>query len=1389
MMAEGGPPEDETESTPVPVAQHAGAEPGPPGATDGTPAVKDPMMGRLLGGQYRIEGHLGTGGFGEVYRAIQEKTGQLVALKLIKPRYGKGAPTMERQLARFRREMRVCAELHHPHVVRLIDTGENEDGLLFSVFEFVPGPTLAELLRERGALTVRATIELMGQVLDALVCAHGKGVIHRDLKPNNVMVSTTGARPQATVLDFGISAFLEGMMVDEFHNLTVTREILGTPAYAAPEQLRGEQPTVKSDLYAWGLVFVECVLGRRVFDGPSSMEIAHRQLSAEPVWLPARLQKHWLGTLLRWTLEKDPARRAGDTALLMEKLLEKRSLGDLVDGNGYFVENETDEMSTTGRAILADATGSHTGSALPGERRQLTAVCCSIGVRATGQAHSPEALDQALRDAQSLCVSVARRFGGHEAATLGGQVLVYFGFPLANDTDARRAAIVALEIVHEIRRRGETQELPVEVRVGVHTGIVTASLDRALSPIFGVTPQQAAMLAQHAPANSILVSADSFPYLARSFELESITAPGSPAVYRLVAESRAESAAPAANRAPFVGRARELALLEAAWNRAREGHGETVLVRGEAGIGKSRLARELRRSLEKARSRWLETRCLPETENSALAPLVDLLRHELNLTAAAADGGRHLEASLVELGVDPAAAMPLLCPWLGLPLPEPHCPLTFSPQRQKTLLLERLADLLVTMAERHSAPILIEDLHWADPTTLECLELLVRKAAGRRCLLLLTARPDAAFQPARELGQVIRLESLGSAEVEQIVEGLAESDGFSRMLVSDVVQRADGIPLFVEEIVRFLENSSAQPTATGPLPELQRRNVPASLRDLLTGRLDQLGRAKETAQVAAAIGREFDHRLLSRVFDGDEASLLADLEKMVSADVLLRRRHIDNPVYLFRHALIRDAAYESLVPEHQRELHQRIPRALVEHFPEVAEAQPELMAGHYERAGLVRESIAEWLRAGQRGLDRAANRETIVHLRRALALLPKIPEEAERMKLELQLQLALAPALMAIQGWASPETGAACMRARDLCHALDDMQRLFPALWGLWTFQFVGGNLEPALVTARQTLTMARMSGSRKIELAARHAVGFSHLYRGEFSEARDHGAAGLALFDLELERDNLRTFQVSSTCACAYIRAASLWMLGYRDDAEEGLALMYRRVRELEHAPSLASAMGFALFFHHYQQDVERTRRTADELFALSTEHDFQHWLAVSLLYRAWARARQGEVEQGISELRGGIQQFKASGAQLTLVGVHAMLGEALLLAGEREQALAALDAGLRDAMARGEHVCEPELHRLRGEALKEQDPRAAEAAFREALRLATSQQARSLSLRAALGLTRLLMSHGRVAEARGLLAAEHGWFTQGFGTPDLMEARALLDALSPGRAGFGGG
>jgi predicted ATPase len=888
-------------------------------------------------------------------------------------------------------------------------------------------------------------------------------------------------------------------------------------------------------------------------------------------------------------------------------------------------------------------------------------------------------------------------------------------------------------------------------------------------------------LAALAPTNGILVSEDTQRYLASAFELRASPTPLGDQAFLLVAESRAESAAVGLPITPFVGREQELGALEAAWARAREGNGGAVVVSGEAGIGKSRLAREMRGRLHARGSGWIEARCLPENEISALRPITDLLAHELNLGSGdPAENARRLEAALVDLGFPPGEAMPLLCVWLGFPLLEPHQPAAYSPQKQKAMLLDLLARLVVTIAERTTAAILIEDLHWADPTTNELVNLLVEGVAGRRALLILTSRPDRARWDEDKAG-VLALKSLERGQVERIVDALTSGRRLPGKLVSDVVDRADGVPLFVEEIVHFLEQADVlRGTASGNLGKAE---VPAKLRDLLTGRLDRLGPANETAHVAAAIGREFDYRLLASVVSADETTLLADLETMMSADLIVRRRHVDNPVYMFRHALIRDAAYESLLPDVQQQLHRKIAETLVTKFPEVAEAQPELVASHHERAGQVGEAIEAWLRAGRRGLDTANNRETIAHMRRALDLLPAIADPTERRRRELDLQLTLTPALTAIEGWAAANTGAAASRARDLCEELGDQEKLFPALWMLWTHQFVGGDLPAALATAGRTLQIAEAAKVPMLDITAAHAVGFTQYFRGEFVQAQEQGSRCLALFDVELERHITRSFQLSSTVACAYFRAASLWMRGSFMDAKDGFAFMEGLARDLGHLPSIAAAQAFTLQSLHHHQNVERTRVLSAELEALCEEQGFALWYAVALMYRAWARAKGGEVEAGLKQLRDAIQVFEQTGARVLRVSVFAMLAEVLLLAGHREEALDALDRGLRDAAERDEHLQEPDLHRLRGEALQALDPAAAETSFRRAIELARSQDARALGLRAAVGLARVLDGQGRADDARALLREHCGRFEAHQESPDLSTARKLLDTLSVAR------
>jgi len=1346
-------------------AEISGSAPAP-----GSPAA----LGTVVGGQYRLEKHLGAGGFGDVYQAVQEKTKQLVALKILRLRQGKGAPSLERQVARFRREMRACAELHHPHIVRLIDSGETDDGLLFSVFEFVPGLTLADLLREKGALTVESSIELMSQVLDALGAAHAQGIIHRDLKPNNIMANVSGLRPRITVLDFGISAFLEGMSVDDFQSLTMTREILGTPAYAAPEQLRGEAPSIKSDLYAWGLVLAECIIGRAIFEGPTAMEIAHRQLSAEPVVLPDRLQRHPLGTLLRWVLEKDVERRAGDAALVMERLRERRSLVGLVDGNGYFVEGGVAPTSPEASASAA---------VVAGERRQVTAVCGLMSVGTTGDGATPDDLDRVLRETQALCTRVAGRFGGEVAGGFGGQILMYFGVPRASDTDARRAAVAALEIAQEVRRANERSAVRVDFRIGIHTGLVTTSgfEPGSSSAVFGVTPGRAAQMAQDAPVNGIAVSEDSARQLGSAFELRTDRTARGAAVQLLVAEARADAAATSASRVPFVGRAAELEALKAAWQGARAGRGQAVAIVGEPGMGKSRLTRELRAALDGVGGGWIVARCFPELQPSVLGPISALLIDKLGLAVGGAEGARRLEAALKDLGVDRPDAMSVLGPWLGLGA---HAAPPVSPQLQKQMLLEILVDLTLAVAARESAPFLIEDLHWADATTLEYVERLARKAAASSVLIVLTSRPDGGTPWPAEAVQLIELKGLGRPEVERIVRELVGRDYLSPGLLANVVDRASGNPFFAEEVTRFIVEASRQETMGGGAPApTSSSGVPTKLRDILTGRLDRVGRAKETAQVAAAIGREFDHRLLAAIMPENEAQLLPDLEKMVSADLLVRRRHVDSSIYMFRHSLIRDAAYESVPLAARAVVHDRIARAFEALFPEVVTNRPELVAQHYTFAGQPARAVGYWQKAGQATIGKFAHAEAIAHFAQAIEQHLELPPSRERSRKEIELRTEMGVALMTTKGYSASEVEETYRRAAELSAELGDELPL-RVLYGIWVVNLVRCDPAPVARLIERFKEIERSSSESHTLLIARASMQAGTFWYPDYAASMRHGREARGFFDTTNPKSQhetlLREHGFDGLFYPHLYEAYALVMCGSFEQGRVLWDTVFNIAKGVGDPYVLATIRSFGVMMALLTEDMDAARTLADELRATTVENSFLLWKAFAQVPRGRLMFATGQREEGLAEIHEGLAILRAIGAMISFTSYLALHAEVLVELGRLDEAEALVAEGLAMTEERRVHAYEPALLRIRAEiALRRGDARGAEAALRRSLDVARGQGALTFELGAAVALAELQASEGPAAEGKALLARVLERFDPNGREPLLVRARQALARL----------
>jgi TOMM system kinase/cyclase fusion protein len=1332
------------------------------------------LIGRLLGGQYRVEEHLGAGGFGDVFRAVQEKTKQLVALKVLRALPGTGAPNTDRQLARFRREMRVCAELHHPHIVRLIDTGESEEGQLYSVFEYVPGETLADLLETKGALPVETTIEVMSQVLDALGLAHSRGIVHRDLKPNNIMADTSGPRPRVKVLDFGISGFVEGIVIDSLRSLTLTREILGTPAYAAPEQLRGDTPTVKTDLYAWGLVFAECLMGRPVFDGPSAMEIAHRQLSSQPVILPARLQQDRLGTLLRWVLEKDVTRRAGDVALVMERLCESRSFENLVDAHGFFVE---DEESLTDRS--AEEVSATTGVS-PGERQRVTALACVIefgeSQRSVGE------LDAALDDLQALCGRIAHRFGGEVAGRLGGQVLIYFGAPQTSDSDVRRAAIAALEIALEIRRRNPAQDL--EFRIGIETGTITAAAAerRAFSATAGVTPGRAVQLAQLAPANGILTGAACYRHLGPSFEFRSNEPLGGEAVYQLLGESRAESAAPRFSQVPLIGRGRELEVLKQACERAGAGQGGTVLILGEPGMGKSRLVAELRRTVASGTIHWLGARCLPETQHSALAPVVELLLAELVLASRSEDRDRQLEVLLAQIGLDPATVLPLIAPWLGISLPDGRRP-AISPQKQKAMVLDTLVALTLAFAKQHGSPIVVEDLHWADPTTLELVDLLVDRCAQGDTLLVLTARPDVERRWPAERARTIHLQSLPPPEVERIVRELVGREFVSPWLVFNVTERAEGNPFFIEELTHFLNASLEQPTLGGPSAGAAPSGVPTRLRDILARRLDELGPAKQAAQVAAVIGREVDYSLLAAALPKEESSLLADLEKMVSVDILIRRRHVDSANFMFRHALLRDAAYDSLTARAREQIHRTIAAALVSQFSEVVTRRPEIVADHYSRGLLPAQAVDHWERAGQLAIAKFAHAEAISHYANAIEQQLKLPPSPERSRREMDLRTAVGLALMTTKGYSAREVEETYRRAAELCEELGD-ELPIRVLYGTWVVNIVRADPGPVARLIERFKQIEAAGRDDQSVLIARISMQAGIFWYPDYRGSLELGEKARALVDVRAPKAQhellLRDFGFEGLfyawSYAAYAAVITGALSQGRALMSEGLAL----AEGVGDPYALATLRSFGILINVLLDDIPTARAFADELRQRTEENSFLLWKAFAQVPRGRMMVADNEVEEGLREIGEGIAILRGVGAMLSFPVYLGIFAEALIELDRLDEAERACNEGLEMVAANGFRAYQPLLLRSRAEVmLRRGDRAAAEGLLDQSLELARQQGALLFQLLTATSLARLHRDAGEPGRGRDLLAQVLASFDGTSQEPVLLNARRLLVEL----------
>ena len=1049
------------------------------------------------------------------------------------------------------------------------------------------------------------------------------------------------------------------------------------------------------------------------------------------------------------------------------------------------------------------AAASTSGPAADGERRQLTVLMCDVvGSTALSQALDPEDLRELLAAYQKVCGDAVRRHDGHIAQYLGDGVLIYFGYPQAHEDDARRAVRCGLEILSGMAGLHRSALLPagtrLQVRAGAHTGrVVVGSVGsgaRQESLALGDTPNIAARVQAMADPSTLTVSDTTWRIVHGYFrgvsrgehDLKGVAHPMH--LWCVTGSSGAESRLEGGGElTAYVGRGGEQQALAGRWARALAGESSFVTLQGEAGIGKSRLVGEFRQQLPPDQIDVLELRCTPYAQNSAFLPVIELMERRLGLDRSLPAATRldRIDQRMTELGLAPASASPLLAALLSIPDDGRYPALDISPVRQRVRTLETLVAALQALPTRQPTLLIAEDLHWADPSTLELLQMLVAAAPRLPLLGLFTARPE--FQPAWVEGGAATLLKLGhlqAAEVEAVVRNVARGKTVPGEVMREIARRCDGVPLFIEEVARsvieagVLEEREYSWELTGPLPV---NLVPASVDASLMARIDRLGEARATAQLAATLGREFAYELLRAVSERSDEDLAADLARMVEAGLAWETDVGGVRSYVFKHALLQVAAYESLLRSTRQRFHERIAQVLRSDFQAEAQRRPETVARHLSGAGQHAQASDDWFAAGQAALARMAIPEAHGHFARALEGLRKLPETPETLSKELELQIAIAPTLMTVHGWAAPTVAQACERARLLCVQLGRPDRLYPPLWGLWTNLFVGGQLDRALVTADEALAMAQASGVPMLEVTGRHAVAYSRYYRGEWTQAIEHARAGITLYDVAQERALTSTFQLSSTVNLVAALGSSLWMLGHQDSGMAELDRMVAMARDVNHPSALSNALGVACYMGIMHRDAARLLPSATEVKSFARDEGWELWYAVGVMSSGWARLRLGDRGDGLKELLEGVALFRATRSDLMGPTVAVIHAEGLCAAGRRAEALQMLAETVATAQRGHVGVLLPEVHRLIGEIHFEAGALdLADAAYAQALACAQAQQALSLALRAALAWQPLLARRGRGDEGLALLRQQLEQFTDSHDQPDLVRARALLEAAA---------
>jgi predicted ATPase/class 3 adenylate cyclase len=1033
-------------------------------------------------------------------------------------------------------------------------------------------------------------------------------------------------------------------------------------------------------------------------------------------------------------------------------------------------------------------------------RQQMTVMFCDlVGSTAMAARLDPEDLRDVIDTFHRCAVEIVTRFDGFVAKYMGDGVLVCFGYPRAHEDDPEQAVRAALAIIDAVRRLQIAERL--QVRIGIGTGLVVvydvvAAGDAQGRSIVGETPNLAARLQALAEPDTVVIGPDTRRLLGDQFEyrdLGGVRVKGlaEPVrAYQVLRPSAVESRFEAMHGErlePVIGRHEEIELLLRRWQQAKAGEGKVVLLSGEPGIGKSRIAAVIKERIETEPHACLRYFCSSHHQDSALYPVIVQIERAAGMARedTAAVKLRKLEtllarSSLAEEHVAQLAAL------LSLPTNGHRLPPETSPPARKKRTLAALLALLEAFAASQPLLMIFEDVHWIDPTSLELLALVVERAQHLPLLLIITARPQ--FTPpwaGCPHAMTLSLTRLDRREAAALAVRVTGGKALPDEVLEQVLERADGVPLFVEELTKavtetgWLQEREDRYVLTRPL---QAFAIPTTLHASLVARLDRLAPVRELAQIAAAIGREFTDDLIRAVTQWPESEVDAALSALVAAQLVTREGAGWPATYVFKHALVQDAAYDTLLRDRRQALHARIAEILETRFPETVEGQPELLAQHLARAGSAQRASGLWLEAARRMMARGAVAEAVRQLQKGVGLLSALPDTLERQRQELDLQIALGAALIGTRSYTAPETGRAFDRARELCELVGETSQLLPVVWSQFFRRFVGSDQNSARLMAEELLQLsARMgdAGGREMGHAGR---GCALLHLGELASARAEFTQAL---EIDAAGEKGRTFlygQSGRGLALAYL-SLDLMLLGYPDAARRSTERSLQEAGELGHPITLCFAHSIATRVQLLGRNTNALAEHASMVTRSANEYGFELWLALADIYSGWSRVDAGREDEGIDFMRRGVARYRGLGARLATPLYLVTLAAALARAGDGGEALEVLTEASRASDAGNERWIDAEIHRVTGDILlasPRPDAARAETEFCAAIAVAQRQGAKLLEIRSATSLARLWREQGKSNNARALLAPIYGWFTEGFDTPDVREAGALLEALS---------